>query len=66
MTTTQKFCTFSAKSSSAQVATKWVTDEIMTYARDNDCAVVTISHAMVQQDDMIEVTAIAIFSVPNW
>lgn len=61
MNTIQKSCTFSAKSSSATMATQYVTDEIMIYARDNNCSFVAVSHAMIQQGEWIEVTAIAIF-----
>jgi hypothetical protein len=61
MNTTLTSVTFHASSSSARVATEWVSDEIMVHARDNNCSIVTISHAMIQNGDMILVTAIAVF-----
>jgi hypothetical protein len=60
MKTIQKSFTVSAKSTSAPTATKYVSDEILIFARDNNYSIVSVSHAMIQKDDVIEVTAIAI------
>ena len=47
--------------SSAQVATKWVGDEIMIHARDNNCSIVTISlPADYQKYHTVAATAIAV------
>lgn len=61
MNTTHSSVTFHASSSSAVAATEYVSNEIMLYARDNKCSVVTLSHAMIQNGDMVFVTAIAVF-----
>lgn len=61
MNATLTSVTFHASSSSAVSATQYVSDEIMIYARDHNCSVVTLSHAFIQNGDMILVTAIAIF-----
>lgn len=63
MTTTiqQRAVTFNAQSSDATAATEYVTDAIMAYARDNNSSVVTVSHAMIQQGELIQVTGIAVF-----
>lgn len=61
MKATHTSVTFHASSSSAVAATTYVSDEIMIYARDNNCSVVTLSHALVQNGDMVLVTAIAVF-----
>lgn len=61
MKTKHESCTFSAESSSAETATRYIADDIMQYEHSNNCSVVTISHAMIQQDGLFLVTAIAIF-----
>lgn len=57
----QRAVTFSATSSDAVAATEYVSDAILAYARDNNSSVVSVSHAMIQQGELIQVTAIAVF-----
>lgn len=66
MNATLTSVTFHATSSSATAATQYVSDEIMIHARDNNCSIVSVSHAMIQNGDVVLVTAIAIFQVINY
>lgn len=61
MNATLSSVTFHAESSSATAATRYVSEDIMIHARDNNCSIATLSHAMVRNGDTVLVTAIAIF-----